>query len=236
VSRQDPVRAFFETDAYLERNAIIPVRAQIVADLLAGVHDARILDLGCGDGSISRSLLASGNRLTLVDFSEAMLERARAGAPTGAEVEFVQADVLEYAPSQPYDAVLCVGVLAHVPDVGQVIARAADALVPGGLCVLQTTDNGAPLGRLLNHYYRRQQGAGYRFNTLTLAELGSRAAEQGLIQTGVRRYGLLLPGIGRLPYSWERGLEEAVASGPRLSRLGGEVLVSFEKRPTGAGH
>jgi SAM-dependent methyltransferase len=230
------VRAFFETDTYLERNAIIPIRARIVAEMLASVSDARILDLGCGDGSISRPLLASGNRLTLVDFSEAMLERARAGTPPGADVEFVQADVLEYAPLQPYDAVLCVGVLAHVPDVDPAIARVADALGPGGLCVLQTTDNAAPLGWVLNHYYRRQQGAGYRFNTLTLGELRSRAARHGLIQTGVRRYGLLLPGIGRLPYSWERGLEEAVASGPRLSRVGGQVLVSFQKRTTGAVH
>jgi 2-polyprenyl-3-methyl-5-hydroxy-6-metoxy-1,4-benzoquinol methylase len=230
MSIEDPVRAFFDTRSYLERNAIIPVRALIVRDLLAEVHDSRVLDLGCGDGSISRSLLASHNHLTLVDFSAKMLESARGGFPVKAPIEFIQADILDYVPSAPYDAVICVGVLAHVRSVRKAIERVSASLRPGGLCVLQTTDNASPLGWLLNSYYRWRGRERYELNTITLAELVSIADLCGLVQRRSRRYGLLLPGLGRLPYNWERRMENVVASNPRLSQLGAEVMVCFEKR------
>ena len=229
MSSQDPVRAFFDTRSYLDRNAIIPVRARIVAELLADVRGGRVLDLGCGDGSISRPLLASGNQLTLVDFSARMLESARAAFPSAAPVQFIQADVLDYVATEPYDAVICVGVLAHVRSVMQTMKRVSAALRPGGLCVLQTTDHASPLGWLLNHYYGWRSRERYELNTITLADLVATARLCGLTQTGSRRYGLLLPGLGRLPYVWERRMEELVGSDPRLSRLGAEVMVCFEK-------
>jgi 2-polyprenyl-3-methyl-5-hydroxy-6-metoxy-1,4-benzoquinol methylase len=230
VSSPDPVRAFFDTRSYLDRNAIIPVRARIVAEMLANVRGGRVLDLGCGDGSISRSLLASQNQLTLVDFSARMLDSARSASPAGAPIEFIEADILDYVPSAPYDAVICVGVLAHVRSVPLAIERVAAALRPGGLCVLQTTDNASPMGWLLNKYYRRKSRERYELNAITLADLVSTADRCGLVQQGSSRYGVLLPGMGRLPYTWERWLEEIVGSGPRLSRLGAEVIVRFEER------
>lgn len=228
MTGHDPVRAFFDTRSYLECNAIIPVRALIVAEMLAQVGDSHVLDLGCGDGSISRPLLARGNRLTLVDFSPSMLESARAGTRLGAPVEFIQATIQDYVPSELYDAVICVGVLAHVGSVEQVIARAASAMAPGGLCVLQITDNASRLGRLLNRYYRRRGRERYPLNELTLAALVAIAARHGLAYRQARRYGLLLPGLGRLPHGWERRLEEMVGTSVSLSRVGAEVVVCFE--------
>jgi 2-polyprenyl-3-methyl-5-hydroxy-6-metoxy-1,4-benzoquinol methylase len=230
VSSPDPVRDFFDTRSYLDRNAIIPVRARILRELLEDVRGGRVLDLGCGDGSISRSLLASQNQLTLVDFSARMLDSARSASPAGAPIEFIEADILDYVPTAPYDAVICVGVLAHVRSVPRAIERVSVALRPGGLCVLQTTDNASPLGWLLNKYYRRKSRERYELNTITLADLLATARLCGLTQTGSRRYGLLLPGLGNLPYVWERRMEEVVGSDPRLSRLGAEVMVCFEKR------
>jgi 2-polyprenyl-3-methyl-5-hydroxy-6-metoxy-1,4-benzoquinol methylase len=230
MSSPDPVRDFFDTRSYLERNAIIPVRARIVREMLADVRGGRVLDLGCGDGSISRSLLASQNQLTLVDFSARMLDSARSASPAGAPIEFIEADILDYVPTAPYDAVICVGVLAHVRSVTLAIERVVAALRPGGLCVLQTTDNASPMGWLLNKYYGRKSRERYELNTMTLAHVVSVARPCGLVQTGSSRYGVLLPGMGRLPSSWERRIEEVVGSSPRLSRLGAEVMIRFEKR------
>ena len=116
LRHSDRVRAYYDSDAYLAQNVIVPIRARLVKDLLGDLHDARVLDLGCGDGSISRSLLAGGNRLTLVDFSAPMLKRARDATPPGAAVEFVESDLSDYQPSECFDVVMCVGVLAHVPS------------------------------------------------------------------------------------------------------------------------
>jgi SAM-dependent methyltransferase len=232
VSNPNPVQAFFEADTYLEHNAIIPVRALIVAELLSGLQNARILDLGCGDGSVSRALLAAQNKLTLVDFSPKMLERARAATPPDAPVEFIEANILRFDPPEPFDAVICVGVLAHVPSLEEVLGRVSAVVRPGGVCVLQITDAAAPLGRVLNQYYRWRRREHYLKNQVTLTELVAAADRHDLSALDQRRHGLLLPGMGKLPYRWECRLENAVWASPYLSHLGAEVIVSFQKRRT----
>jgi SAM-dependent methyltransferase len=217
------VREFFETGAYLDRNPIISIRARHVADLLSDLHDGSVLDLGCGDGSLSR--LLAGNRVTLVDFSAAMLDRARQNVP---RARCVQADVLEWEPDRLYDAVLAVGLLAHVASPQLLLQKVAAALRPGGRCILQITDGGRPLGWVLTRYGRIRPRGGYRVNELTSRELTERAAAYGLTPVAARRYGLLLPGTGRLPYRWQAWIEDRFASG-WLSRAAAEVLVMFWK-------
>lgn len=230
VPSQDAVRAFFDSREYLARNPIIRVRARIVQHFLSDLENKRVLDLGCGDGSISRPLLAAGNRLTLVDFSPAMLDSARAAIDPEAPVEFVEANILEYVPDREYDAVLCVGVLAHVPSVDQVVTVIADALRPGGRCVIQITDDSSALGWLLNRYYRRRSGRSHDKNLMTRAKAMSVCESHGLVMSQSRRYGLLLPGLGALPYAWELRLEMAVAERPRLARASAELLLLLTKQ------
>jgi SAM-dependent methyltransferase len=230
--KPDPtsVRDFFETDAYLARNAILPIRAQLVGQLLSDLHGGRVLDLGSGDGSVSRPLLAAGNDVTLVDFSQAMLHQARQAAtpPSGGRVQYVQADVLEWETDTLYDVVLCIGVLAHVDSSDRLLERVAAATRPGGRCILQITDGGRPLGWLLTRYARLRQREGYRLNELTRQQLLSLAAKYGLIPIAARRYGLILPGTGRLPYRWQSWLEDRVASG-WLSYVAAGLLVVFQR-------
>jgi ubiquinone/menaquinone biosynthesis C-methylase UbiE len=224
------VREFFDTDAYLTRNPIVLIRARLVAELLADLHGARVLDLGCGDGSVSLPLRVAGNDVTLVDFSEKMLRRATRAATSTAwgKAEYVQADVLDWEPEGVYEAVLCIGLLAHVSSPDRLLKRAATATRPGGHCILQITDGGHPLGWLLSRYARIRQREGYRLNELTRQKLVALAARYGLMPLESRRYGLLLPGTGRLPYLWQLRLEDWVASS-WLSHATAELLVVFER-------
>jgi len=224
------VREFFETDAYLTRNPIVLIRARLVAELLTDLHGARVLDLGCGDGSVSLPLRVAGNDVTLVDFSEKMLRRARDSATSASwgKAEYVNADVLDWEPEGVYEAVLCIGLLAHVSSVELLLKRAATATRPGGHCILQITDSGHPLGWLLTHYARVRQREGYRLNELTRQKLVALAARYGLMPVGSRRYGLLLPGTGRLPSHWQARLEGWFAS-RWLSHATAELLIVFER-------
>ncbi len=53
-----------------------------------------ILDAGCGAGAHATAFVARGFRVTGIDTSQALLERARAhAAETGAQVDFLQADM-----------------------------------------------------------------------------------------------------------------------------------------------
>lgn len=228
MSDSTAVRDFYDSASYLSRNAIIPVRAalvrELVGDQLAG---ARVLDLGCGDGSISRPLLAEAGHLTLVDFSAEMLNRARRSIPDGA-AEFVPDDVLHYQAPEPFDIVLCVGVLAHVPSPRALISRVAQATRPGGLCIVQITDDGSPLGSLGNRYGWWQRGLSWKLNRMSRSDITLLAADHDLEEVGSRRYGLLVPGTGRLPYRWTLGLERWGARRP-LSRLAAELLLAFRR-------
>ncbi|MDP9223354.1 MAG: class I SAM-dependent methyltransferase [Actinomycetota bacterium] len=222
------VRDFFETDAYLSHNPIVPIRARLVNEVLGDLRGGRVLDLGCGDGSISRPLLAAGNEVTLVDLSPSMLRRARELEPPAAagKVQYVQADLLEWAPDRSYNAVLCIGVLAHVSSPGLALERVAEALRAGGRAVVQITDGGRPLGWSLNRYGRLRGREGYRLNELTGRELIALAATYGLKPVTARRYGFLVPSTGRLPYRWQSALEQRFASGP-LSAAAADLLVVF---------
>jgi ubiquinone/menaquinone biosynthesis C-methylase UbiE len=224
------VREFFDSDAYLSRNPIVLIRARLVAELLTDLHGARVLDLGCGDGSVSLPLRVAGNDVTLVDFSEKMLRRAKhaAASPAWGKAEYVHADVLDWEPEGVYEAVLCIGLLAHVSSPDRLVKRAATVTRPGGHCILQITDGGHPLGWLLTRYARVRKREGYRLNELTREKLVALAARYGLMPVETRRYGLLLPGTGWLPYRWQARLEDWVASG-WLSHATAELLLVFER-------
>lgn len=68
---------------------------------LPSARPARALDLGCGTGEWGIRLLKSGFRVTFVDLSEQMLERARkraaAEVPRG-ETSFLRADIVDLSP------------------------------------------------------------------------------------------------------------------------------------------
>ena len=197
----DQIKAYYDTDAYVSRNPIIPVRARLLSEILRETRESHILDLGCGDGTLSRSLLRDGNRLTLVDFSRAMLDRARARFPRDAPVEFVEADMLNYHPLKPADVVVCIGVLAHVRSPEALIAHIAEIMRPNGLCVLEIIDCSAPMGWLLTQYGRWRHQEGWEKNRLSRAELVELATAHHLAElpTTLHRYGLLFPGPDGFP-------------------------------------
>jgi SAM-dependent methyltransferase len=95
-------------------------------------EDARVLDLGCGGGTIELQRLAARFRVTGLDLSERQLERARLRVP---QAEFVHGDLtaVEF-PGASFEAVVAFYSFNHVPRelLSRVFARIAEWLVPGG--------------------------------------------------------------------------------------------------------
>lgn len=95
-----------------------------------------LLDLGCGTGSLSLLAAEQGHRVTGVDLSPAMVERARAKL-AGRDAAFLVGDAA--APpvgEQRYDVVLVRHVLWTLPDPARALRHWWGLLRPGGRLLL----------------------------------------------------------------------------------------------------
>lgn len=105
---------------------------------LIGDRRSRIADLGCGTGTLSVLLAELGHEVTGLDFSPAMIQRAREKSRTaGADATFVCADAS--APPLPmshFDVVLSRHVLWAMPVPAQALRNWAELLRPDGRIVL----------------------------------------------------------------------------------------------------
>jgi demethylmenaquinone methyltransferase/2-methoxy-6-polyprenyl-1,4-benzoquinol methylase len=108
----------------------------------------RVLDACCGTGDLAVACARAGGRVTGLDFSERMLERARRKAP---ELEWVQGDLLGLPfVDGTFDAATVGFGVRNVEDVGAALRELRRVLRPGGrLAVLEIT---RPRG-LLRHFY-----------------------------------------------------------------------------------
>ena len=117
------------------------VRQELVArQVTAHVPpSARVLDVGCGQGTQALRLARAGHEVTGLDASRTMLDDAVTALATEPpevrdRVRLVHADATE-APGG-FDVVLCHGVLMYVADPDPLLAALAHAVVPGGLVSL----------------------------------------------------------------------------------------------------
>jgi SAM-dependent methyltransferase len=93
---------------------------------------AAVLEIGCGTGQLTRSLLARGLRVTAVEPGPQLIARARAQLDGVGDLRFVNARLEDaLLPAARYSAVFSASAMHWVdPDVSW--RKAADALVDGG--------------------------------------------------------------------------------------------------------
>lgn len=101
-------------------------------------REQRVLDLGCGTGSLSVLLAQLGHTVMGIDLSPAMVALARAKtAKVGLEVEFSVGDASAPAvPDQSFDVVLSRHVVWTIPEPPQALERWARLLSEEGRLVL----------------------------------------------------------------------------------------------------
>ena len=88
---------------------------------------------------IAAQLVGIAGHVTSIDLDQASIETAqRRGAAFGFEnTSFHRADIAEYMPSSPFDAIIGRLVLQFVPDPIAIIKRLYGMLRPGGILALQ---------------------------------------------------------------------------------------------------
>ena len=127
------------------------------AEGLRVLQGLTVLDIGCGGGLVCEPMARLGAKVTGLDPSQETISAARTHAEAqGLDIDYRVGRVEELAAAgASFDAVLCLEVVEHVPDVAAFLTTCARLVRPGGLVLLST------LNRTLKSYALAIVGAEY---------------------------------------------------------------------------
>lgn len=117
----------WDPERYARTAAFVPELGRPVVDLLAPCSGESVLDLGCGDGVLTRALVDAGCTAMGVDLSA---EQVAAAQARGLDARVADARALPFAGE--FDAVFSNAVLHWIPDLDAVMAGVRRSLRPGG--------------------------------------------------------------------------------------------------------
>jgi 2-polyprenyl-6-hydroxyphenyl methylase/3-demethylubiquinone-9 3-methyltransferase len=165
---------------------------------LRRLEGLKILDIGCGGGLISEPLARLGADVTGIDPALENIETARRHATaSGLTIDYRQALVEDLtAEGATFDAVLCLEVVEHVPDVPAFLKVCSDLVRPGGLMIVST------LNRTLKAYFLAIIGAEYILRWLPVGtHQWERFVTPDELRQHLRSSGLAEPSLRGLVYN-----------------------------------
>jgi 2-polyprenyl-3-methyl-5-hydroxy-6-metoxy-1,4-benzoquinol methylase len=161
----------------------------------------RVLDLGCGNGSLSHLIATQGYEVVGVEDSSSGVQFASRNFP---ECRFFQASVydLPYADLEnTFDVVLSVDVIEHLLYPRELLCAAKKCLKPGGNLILTTPYHGywknlviAVLGKMDHHFDPLWDGGHIKF--FSVATLTHLVKQEGFANCHFKF-------AGRLPFFWK---------------------------------
>lgn len=117
----------WDPERYAQAAGFVPRLAGPMLELLQPRPGERLLDLGCGNGTLTAELLRAGHTVVGVDASAAQVAAARA---LGVDARVVDGHALDFGPE--FDAVLSNAALHWMREPDKVIDGVWRALKPGG--------------------------------------------------------------------------------------------------------
>jgi len=105
-------------------------------------RNPNILEIGCGNGNLSRTLAMLGYQVTAVDMDKLSIEKAKRNTPTGISIHFEVCSAEEIVTRKiSYDIVICSEVLEHLKEPEGVAGCFYNLLKEDGMAIV-TVPNG----------------------------------------------------------------------------------------------
>lgn len=146
---KDIVKPYSAFESWIYDKLVGPVLAsffeEVRSDMEASLPPhARVLDVGCGGGHISRLLVdwKAGLQVTGLDLSPEQIERAREAARDyGDRLSYVVGTATDLPfEDDSFDALISIGSIKHWPDRALGLRECVRVVRPGGLLVITETD------------------------------------------------------------------------------------------------
>lgn len=241
VDQTEQVQTFFNRPQfYLDKNVGLVIRAQVVRELVNDVPHSKILDIGCGDGSLSLQFQDLAHQITLVDFAVNMLNLAKSKVPKHLvdRITFIQSDFFNYSPEDDFEVVFCIGVLAHVSSLHAAIKKISSYMNGGNYCILQFTDQGQLISRLTLLYYKFLHLLNikslYPLTLIRHEEIKEIVEQHDLDIIQKKCYWTTPPGVSRLPSSISIKILTWMNKHRSIAQHGGEKMVLLIKHESAA--
>ena len=77
--------------------------------------NSKVLDVGCGAGTLSYSIAKKAQKVIGIDISKSKINRAKARY-SKENIEFIQADILQYEFDEKFDYIILSNILEHIED------------------------------------------------------------------------------------------------------------------------
>jgi 2-polyprenyl-3-methyl-5-hydroxy-6-metoxy-1,4-benzoquinol methylase len=198
-------KPFLESSRYIT-SGLRGAHAYLLPTLLALSIDlpphSRILDIGCGNGSVALQFVKRGHSVVGIDLAEAGIRIARESCPAGRfEVLAADKQLLENLGEEPFDLVYSTEVIEHIYDPRSFLAASFSATKSQGKFICSTPYHGYMKNLMLSlidgwdkHFNPLFDGGHIKFfsrKTLTVL-----MAESGFEK-------IRFHGSGRLPYLWK---------------------------------
>lgn len=124
-------------------HAINPLRLNYIDEKSGGIAGKNVIDVGCGGGILSESMVQRGAVVSGIDMSQPSIEVAKLHLyESNLDVDYQHSTAEAFAERHPhsFDVVTCMELLEHVPDPASVIRACAKLVKPGGHLFFSTVN------------------------------------------------------------------------------------------------